>query len=473
MSQHDVDVLVVGSGLAGLAAAISATEAGCRDVLVAESEKVVGGASRLSGGIMIGSGSRLQKANGIDDSLEQFVASYLTMNRFDVDLAPARRLMEEAGETLDWLEAQGVRFKPMVFVGGNEVVPQSHWVDGDGAGLIEALHARTRALGIDIALGRRVDRLLVEDGRVRGAAVGSDEIRAAVTVLATGGFGANRARLAELWPDALTGGDWTVYLGGDAAPGSRGDGLDLGRSVGAQVVGHNRGLRLLHTGFHQTFDAAPPGWLVYLDAAGRRFINEDAHYGTLDYAAKQRGNRVFAVLDDRLLRTRGIPQSKYDPQGLGRPVNYNDDLIDEMVRQGRVVKADTVEALATGLGLDPATVAATIRRYNDHVAAGFDADCVKSPKFLQPISTPPYYGVELRPAMVGVSACGLRIDRDARVLGADGEPIRGLLAAGETTGRGIGEFYVGSGNSLTNSATFGRIAGRTAAAAVVSADGGA
>ena len=255
--------------------------------------------------------------------------------------------------------------------------------------------------------------MLVENGRVVGAAVGDDSIRAKVTVIATGGFGANKARLAELWPDALVGGDWTVYLGGDAAPGSRGDGIDLGRSVGAQVVGHNRGLRLLHTGFHHNFDAAPPGYLVYLDGDGRRFINEDAHYGTLDHAAKRRGNRVFAVLDDRLLRTRGIPQSKYDLGGFGRPVNYNEELIDEMVRQGRVVKADTLEQLASGLGLDPATVAATVHRYNDHVAAGFDADCVKNPKFLQPISTPPYYGVELRPAIVGVSACGLRIDRDA------------------------------------------------------------
>lgn len=466
MATNGVDVLVIGSGLAGLTAAIAAREAGARHVLVAESERVVGGASRLSGGIMIGSGSRLQRANGIDDSVDQAVANYLAMNRFDVDAAPARRLMEEAGGTIDWLETQGVVFKPYVFVGGNEVVPHTHWVEGDGAGLVDALHARCRALDVDIALGRRVDRLLVEGRRVIGAAVGDDELRAAATIIATGGFGASKARLAELWPDALAGGDWTVYLGGDAAPGSRGDGLDLASAAGAQIVGHNRGLRLLHTGFHGQFDAAPPGYVVYLDREGRRFINEDAHYGTLDYAAKQRGDRVFAVLDDRLLRTRGIPQSKYDPKGLGQPVNYNADLIDEMVRAGRVAKADSIDALAVALGLDPATVVASIRRYNDHVAAGFDADCVKNPLFLQPISTPPYYGVELRPAMVGVSACGLRIDRDARVLGAYGTPIGGLFAAGETTGRVIGEFYVGSGNSLTNAATFGRIAGANAGATV-------
>jgi fumarate reductase flavoprotein subunit len=190
----------------------------------------------------------------------------------------------------------------------------------------------------------------------------------------------------------------------------------------------------------------------------------------MDSAAKQRGDRIFAVLDDRLLRTRGIPQSKYDLEGVGRPVNYNDDLIDAMVAEGRVSKADSVKDLAVAMGLDPNTVVSTIQRYNDHVSAGFDADCLKDPKFLQPISTPPYYGVELRPAVVGVCACGLRIDRDACVLGSDGNPVPGLLAAGETTGRVIGEFYVGSGNSLTNSATFGRIAGVTAAQRALSVE---
>jgi fumarate reductase flavoprotein subunit len=415
---------------------------------------------------MIGAGSRMQREQGIEESLENAVASYLAMNRFDVDAAPARRMVEESGATIDWLQDQGVVFQPMVFVAGNETVPQSHWVQGDGAGLIDALHARCRQVGIEIALDRRVDRLLVEDGRVVGVAVGDDEVRAHTTVLATGGFGNNPERLRELWPDALVGGDWTFYLGIDGASGSRGDGLDLGTSVGAQVVGHNRGLRLLHTGFHHDFDAAPPGYLVYLDGDGRRFVAETAHYGTMDSLVKSRDNRIFAVLDDRLLRTRGIPQSKYDLEGVGRPVNYNEDLIDAMVADGRVSKADTIEELAVAMGLDPGTVTATIRRYNSHVEAGFDADCLKDPKFLQPISTPPFYGVELRPAVVGVCATGLRIDRDANVLGADGEPIDGLLAAGETTGRVIGEFYVGSGNSLSNSATFGRIAGQTAAARV-------
>ena len=105
------DVVIVGSGVAGLAAALAAYEGGCRDILVAESEKVVGGASRLSGGIMIGAGSRMQREQGIEESLENAVAAYLAMNRFDVDAAPARRMVEESGATIDWLQEQGVVFR--------------------------------------------------------------------------------------------------------------------------------------------------------------------------------------------------------------------------------------------------------------------------------------------------------------------------------------------------------------------------
>lgn len=462
--RHDVDVLVVGSGAAGLAAAVSASEAGAREVLIAESEGVVGGASRLSGGILMGVGTRLQQANGIADSTDAVLHEYLAMNRWEVDAGPARRFIEACGPTLDWLADLGVPFEPWVFPAGQEAVPHGHMVKGSGAGLVDALHTAARDRGVDVALGRRVDRLLVDGGVVTGAAVGDDEVRARVTVLASGGFCASPEKIAEWWPDGLAGGDWAYYIAGDGAPGSRGDALDLGATVGAEIVGRNRGLRLLHTGFHRDFDAASPGWIVLVDGAGRRFTSETAHYGVLDSVSKARGDRAFAVFDDRLLRTPGIPASKWDPEGAHR-VNYNPDLIDAMVAAGRVHVAPTVRELAASAGVDPDVLDATVRIYNAAADDGLDPVHGKSADYLHPLRTPPYYAVEVRPASLAVTACGLRIDRDARVVGERGEAVPGLLAAGECTGGIIGPFYAGSGNSLTNCVTFGRIAGRTAAAA--------
>jgi succinate dehydrogenase/fumarate reductase flavoprotein subunit len=462
--RFDVDVLVIGSGAAGLAAAVSAREAGARDVLVAEAEGVVGGASRLSGGILMGVGTKLQRDNGIDDDPAAALHEYLALNRWEVDAGPARRYIEECGPAVDWLDELGVPFEPWVFPAGQEAIPHGHMVKGAGAGLVEALHTAARQRGVDIALGRRVDRLLVEDGAVTGVAVGDDELRAPVTVLASGGFCSSPEKIATWWPDGLAGGDWSYYIAGDGAPGSRGDALDLGAATGAQIVGRNRGLRLLHPGFHRDFDAAPPGWLVLVGGHGRRFVAETAHYGVIDWVVKGHGDRAFALFDDRLLRTAGIPSSKWDPQGAFR-VNYSPELVDAMVAAGRVHTGATIRGLAESAGIDPDTLDGTVRRYNTAAEAGVDGDFLKPPEYLHPLTTPPFYAVEVRPASLAVTACGLRIDRDARVVGERGEPIPGLLAAGECTGGIIGPFYAGSGNSLSNCVTFGRIAGTTAAAA--------
>jgi fumarate reductase flavoprotein subunit len=105
-----------------------------------------------------------------------------------------------------------------------------------------------------------------------------------------------------------------------------------------------------------------------------------------------------------------------------------------------------------------------VQRYNAAAAAGEDTDYLKDPKFLEPIATGPFYAAQIRPATVCFTACGLRIDRDARVLSRRGDAIVGLYAAGESTGGVVGPRYVGSGNSYANCVTYGRIAGESAAA---------
>jgi fumarate reductase flavoprotein subunit len=100
MSGHDVDVLVVGSGAAGLAAALAARESGAERVLVAESEGVIGGSSRLSGGLMMGAGTRYQRAAGIDDGWEALFHDYMTLNQWQVEAAVVQRLVQRAGAAL-------------------------------------------------------------------------------------------------------------------------------------------------------------------------------------------------------------------------------------------------------------------------------------------------------------------------------------------------------------------------------------
>jgi succinate dehydrogenase/fumarate reductase flavoprotein subunit len=465
-ADRDVDVLVVGSGAAGLAAALAARSSGAEAVLVAEAEEVVGGSSRLSGGLTMGAGTRYQRALGIRDDADSLFHDYLTLNHWDVEAGVARRLADLAGPTVEWLGDLGVEFYDQLVYGGDERVPRVHVPVGRGQAVINVLLSACRRAGVEIALRQRVDRLLIEDGTVTGVAVGDDAITAGAVVLATGGFGNEPAKLAEHYPSAAATG-WAWYIG---AGGSRGDALDLAGRAGAQILGHDRGLRLLHANFARIYEAYLPGWIVIVNREGRRFFNETAPYGITDGLLRAQGDVAYAVFDSATLTAAtAAGVARYSQQIPGstkkQSPHWNADVIEQMVAAGRVHRAGSVAALAQALGLPAEELAGTIARHNAQVAAGEDADYLKDPKFLEPIATPPFYGAELRPATVCFTACGPRIDRDARVLHRSGRPVPGLLAAGECAGGVIGPAYVGSGNSYASCLVFGRVAGATAAAA--------
>ena len=463
---RDVDVLVVGSGAAGLAAALSARQNGVGGVLVAEAEGVVGGSSRLSGGLMMGAGTRYQRMLGITDDADALFHDYMTLNHWDVEAAVARRLADLAGPTVEWLGDLGVEFYDQMVYGGDERVPRVHVPVGRGQAVVNVLHSACHRSGVEIALGQRVDRLLVEDGAVTGLAAGDDTITAGAVVLATGGFGNDPAKLAAFYPSAAAT-KWTWYIG---AAGSRGDALDLAEQAGAQILGSDRGLRLLHANFARIYEAYLPGWIVIVNREGRRFFNETAPYGITDGLLRAHGDVAYAVFDSAALtEATAAGMARYKQQVPGstkkQSPHWNADVIEQMVAAGRVYQADSIAELARALGLPADRFEGTVARHNAQAAAGEDADYLKDPKFLEPIATAPFYGAELRPATVCFTACGPRIDRDARVLHRAGGPVPGLFAAGECTGGVIGPAYVGSGNSYANCVVFGRVAGASAAAA--------
>ncbi len=464
MSEYDFDVVVIGSGAAGLSAALAAAEEGA-SVLVAEAEGVIGGSSRLSGGLMMGAGTRYQRALGIEDSSEALFHDYMTLNQWKVEAAVVERLTQRAGQAVEWLGDHGVEFYDQMVYGGDETVPRVHCPIGRGQAVVDVLYARCREAGVEFALGQRIDRLITVDSAVHGVAVGDDEITAGSVVVASGGFGASEEKRRELFP-SVYGTGWSYYIGAD---GARGDALDFTRPVDAQVTGHDRGLRLLHTDFDRMYEAYIPGWLVLVNRDGRRFCNETAPYGIMDGLLAEQGDVAFAIFDHRRLveaTELGVARYKQSIPGSTKrqSPHWNLDVIEMMKQEGKVKVAETVEDLARLLRLPSGHLQATVERVNELHAMHEDADYLKDPKFLEPIEEGPFYGVEVRPATCCFTACGLRIDRDARVLDSSGRPISGLFAAGEVTGGVIGPRYVGSGNSYGNCVTMGRVAGQSAAA---------
>ena len=465
MTEFDFDVLVIGSGAAGLSAALAARQAGAERVLVAEGEGIIGGSSRLSGGLMMGAGTRYQKAQGIEDSPEALFHDYMTLNQWKVESAVVERLTQRAGQAVEWLGDLGVEFYEQLVFGGDETLPRVHCPIGRGQAVVDVLYRNCRESGIEFALGQRVDRLLVSDGAVVGIAVGDDEITAGAVVIATGGFGASEEKRKELFPSVFDTG-WSYYIGAD---GSRGDALDFTRELNAQVTGYNRGLRLLHTDFDKMYEAYIPGWLILVNHQGRRFCNETAPYGIMDGLLQEQGDSAFAIFDHKALvdaTELGVARYKQSIPGSTKrqSPHWNLDIIEMMLKEGKVQKRDSLDDLAAAIGVPAENLAATVDRVNELVELHEDQDYLKDPKFLEPIASGPFYAVEVRPATCCFTACGLRINREGEVLDEAGRPIPGLYAAGEVTGGVIGPRYVGSGNSYGNCVTMGRVAGQSAAA---------
>ena len=469
MSDRDFDVIVVGSGAAGLAAALSATQEGAT-VLVAEAEGIVGGSSRLSGGLMMGAGTRYQRALGIEDSPEALFHDYMTLNQWKVEAGVVERLTQRAGAAVEWLGDLGVEFYDQLVFGGDVSVPRVHCPIGRGQAVVDVLYARCREAGVEFALGQRIDRLLTDDeGAVCGVAVGDDEITSGGVIIASGGFGANEEKRRELFPSVYDT-EWSYYIGAD---GARGDALEFTKDVDAQVTGYNRGLRLLHTDFDKMYEAYIPGWLILVNRDGRRFCNETAPYGIMDGLMAEQGDVAYAIFDHtRLVEATELGVARYKQSIPGstkrQSPHWNLDIIEMMLKEGKVHRTDSLEELAASIDVPADHLRATVDRVNQLVELHEDVDYLKDPKFLEPIAEGPFYAVEVRPATCCFTATGLRIDRDANVLDSSGRPIRGLFAAGEVTGGVIGPRYVGSGNSYGNCVTMGRVAGQSAAAVAAS-----
>jgi 3-oxo-5alpha-steroid 4-dehydrogenase len=468
---READVVVVGHGGAGAAAAIEAARAGAR-TLVVERMSGGGGTTALSTGVLYcGGGTRVQRACGFDDPVEEMVKHVRLAAGAHPDEERVRRFCEGSVAHFEWLCALGVTFKDSyvddktthpfgddcLFYSGNERVhpfvahatpaPRGHKPAraGEAGGyLMERLLAGSTAAGAEVVHDCRVERLVQRaDGRIIGVAAVLDGapwyVRARRgVVLCAGGFVLNDAMLAAHAPDLLRC-NWKA-----AAPGDDGLGIRIGLGAGAAAVNMHEGLVL--NAYY------PPGAHVrglLVNRQGQRFVNEDAYIGRSSEAIlRQRDGTAWLIVDTAIAGRTQVPHR-------------------------RAAVEATIEDLEGALDLPAGTLVQTVAAYNRDAGAGVDPLFHKAAEYLRPLDTPPYAALDCSTAgsIFGVLTLGgLAARASGEVLTPDGTVITGLYAAGRTTA-GLpreGRTYA-SGLSISDATFFGRLAGQSAAAGAAAA----
>lgn len=453
--EYDTDVLVIGGGGAGLAAAVTAHQADA-SVIVLEKMPRLGGNTILSGGAYNAVDPGRQEAQGIEDSIELHYEQ--TFNGGDQQGRPEliRILVEQAYPALEWLESLGMKFNDEVFTVLGGLWPRAHKPSTPlGTGFIETYSNYIESHdGIEAMLDTEALELIVENGRVVGVVAKhfNDEVIVRASrgvVMATGGFAMNpelRDAHNLHWPTLTN-------LKSTNHPGATGDGIIMSEAIGANLVGMEY-LQLLPLGDPNSGSLS--GNIeqgvenrIFVNKEGNRFVDEGARRDVMTLALmEQTDSYLYVILDSTNYPT---PETKN---------NFN-ETIEELISQGRAFKGDTLEELAAQIGVDSDNLVAAVESFNAAVEAGGPDEFGRT-LFDRKIEKPPFYAGPRVPT-VHHTMGGIEINENAEVMDANGNTIPGLYAAGEVTGGIHGTNRLG-GNALADIAVFGRIAGRNAAA---------
>ncbi|GFG48830.1 FAD-dependent oxidoreductase [Mycolicibacterium agri] len=471
----EFDVVVVGFGIAGGCAAVSAAAEGAR-VLVLEKAAAAGGTSAMAGGhFYLGGGTAVQKATGHDDSPEEMY-KYLVAVSPDPDHEKIRAYCEGSVEHFNWLEGLGFQFERTFYPGkivvppgaeglsytGNEKVwpfteiarpaPRGHSVPvpgelGGAAMVIDLLVKRAEELGVEVRYETGVTNLVVDDGAVVGVRwkqfAETGAIKAKAVIIAAGGFAMNPEMVAKYTPAlgqkrrTKHHGEVEPYILGN--PNDDGLGIRMGISAGA--VAKNLDQLFI------TAAAYPPEILltgIIVNKDGKRFVAEDSYHSrTSAFVLEQPDQIAYLIVDEKHMQMPEMPLIRF---------------IDGW---------ETVDEVEAALGIPEGNLVATLERYNKYAAAGEDPDFHKQPEYVAPQNHGPWAAFDMslgRAMYSGFTMGGLAVTVDGQALRADGSVIPGLYAAGACASNIAqdGKGYA-SGTQLGEGSFFGRRAGAHAA----------
>jgi 3-oxo-5alpha-steroid 4-dehydrogenase len=457
----EVDVVVIGFGIAGGCAAVSAAAAGAK-VLVLERAAAAGGTTSMAGGhFYLGGGTAVQQATGHADDPEEMYKYLVAVSR-EPEHDKIRAYCEGSVEHFNWLEDLGFQFERsyypekaviqpntegLMFTGNEKVwpfknqavpAPRGHKVPvpGDTGGasmVIDLLLKRADELGVQMRYETGATGLIEDDGAVVGVTwkqfSDTGAIKAKSVVIAAGGFVMNPDMVASYTPKLA---EKPFVLGNTYDDG-------LGIRLGVSAGGATKHMDEVFI----TAPVYPPSILltgIIVNKLGQRFVTEDSYHSrTSGFVMDQPDSAAFLIVDEAHMERPEIPLIQF---------------IDGW---------ETIEEMEGALDIPKGNLVATLNRYNEYAARGEDPDFHKQPEFLAPQDKGPWgaFDLTLGKAMYsGFTVGGLATTVDGQVLGEDGSVVPGLYAAGACASNIAqdGKGYA-SGTQLGEGSFFGRRAG--------------
>ena len=458
----ECDVVVIGAGGAGLAAAISAEQNGA-NVIVVEKMPKVGGNTILAGGAVNAVEDRSEFAIKQNDSVYWHYTQTLSGGDYQGDPELVMTLVENAYDGIQWTKELGMEWlgEEAVFTVSGGLWPRA-WKPAmvAGTGFFDTYTKYIdKTDKIDLMLNTKAEEILVDDNGTACGIVATGEtgntitINAKSVVVATGGFSKNvELRMAY---DAIWGMLDEKVLSTNHE-GATGDGVKMLQALQADFIQMGN-IQLLPLGDPKTGSLSGNiehgvDSRIFVNKSGLRYGDEGGRRDdmTRDLFA-QEDAYMWIVMDS-------------DTYPTGDELNNFGETANQLVEAGRAVKADSLEELAALMNVDAENLKATIAEYNEYCIGGSkegQADQFGRTLFGAPIDNAPFYAGARVPT-VHHTMGGVRIDTLCRVYNENGEIIENLYAAGEVTGGIHGTNRLG-GNALTDTVVFGRIAGESAA----------
>ena len=445
------ELVIIGDGGPGMSAAIQAKQLGMEPVVL-EKMAVAGGSFSACEGVFAAN-SHWQKEQGFNYTAMEFVEDTMTYHHYTVQEDLVRKFFERTGETIQWMEDQGIEFDFIQSQAGSRTawhIPKGK--PKPGPVMCQSLIDATVANDVEIQYETPAKSLVLDgEGAVEGViAQRSDgtvvKYETSAVLICTGGYNSNEEFMKYI--NGLEPEIWTNF----GTPGHDADGIKMAHGVGADLCRfpgtvNASGLAVVGISFGTPlFAATMQPFCLGVNGEGERYLKEDlmaANFCAAGQAAMSQPGPLYAI----------FPRSAIDQLESGSGTVWGNGVFTNVgdtfptltqdiaeLSEETVVIADTISELADKLGMDATVLQATVDRYNELCEKVVDEDYNKAADYLYACDEGPFYAFH-QTLMMAFTVGGLKIDVDNRVIGRDGEPIAGLYASGCDAGGLYGECY--------------------------------